>query len=67
MKAELRERQRRRGERETEERFEELALKMEKGGMSQEIQVASGSWQRLGNEFSPSEEDSTMNTLILTQ
>ena len=40
------ERKRLRGERESEETFEELGLKMEEGAVNQEIQVFSGSWQK---------------------
>lgn len=65
MKAELRERDR--GERGRVRTLEELGLKMEEGTVNQEIQVFSGSWQKHRSEFSPSEEDSSASTLVLTQ
>lgn len=52
---------------ESEETFEELGLKMEEGAVNQEIQVFSRSWQKYRSEFSPSEEDSSASTLVLTQ
>ena len=47
--------------------LEELGLKIEEGTVNQEIQVFSGSWQKHRSEFSPSEEDSSASTLVLTQ